>query len=328
MKDIVWSEKYRPKEMSDYIATEDFKENIKELTKNPIAMPHFLFTSRSPGTGKTSLAYVIQHEIGCPNSDVLVLNSSDDRKIETIRGRVKNFALTMRSKKGVPRLVIMDEFDGMLSASQDALRFIMEKYSSNCKFILTANDDTKIINPIKSRCIHMQLKDIDKLDIASKLTLVCVNEGLKEVGGEKGKVEYKAIEKIVDIHYPDIRRMINHLQELAPNITLDKIKTKTEHEQELFSILKSGKSYNARKYIIQNGLDPREVLRYILDETLKLTPDVANTRAEVMFKEEEFEKRRRQTIWEIAEADFRISMGADPDIQMFSFIKKFEEVWG
>ncbi len=117
----IWTEKYRPKKVSEIVG--DFKEKITQYLQDPKAIPNFLFYSKSPGTGKTTLAKCVINELGC---DSLIINSSDDRKIETIREKVKEFAMAQTSKQGLKRCVFLDEFDGMTGIAQNALRNIME----------------------------------------------------------------------------------------------------------------------------------------------------------------------------------------------------------
>lgn len=107
-ENAMWTEKFRPRKISDMVG--DFKEKILEHLKNPMSVPHFLFYSKAPGTGKSTLMKAIINELGC---DALIINSSDERKIETIRERVKEFAMTKSSKEGIKRCVALDEVDGM-----------------------------------------------------------------------------------------------------------------------------------------------------------------------------------------------------------------------
>jgi replication factor C small subunit len=105
---LMFTEKYRPKKVSDLVG--DFKDKILKYLQNPDAMPHFLFYSKTPGTGKSSLMRAIVNELSC---DYLLLNSSDDRKIEVVRDKVKQFSMTKSSRIGKRRAVLLDEFDGM-----------------------------------------------------------------------------------------------------------------------------------------------------------------------------------------------------------------------
>ena len=140
----VWTEKYRPKEWDGLIC--DFKEKFIRLLKEPKQMQHILLFSQKPGTGKTTIAKIIINQL---KADNLQLNASDERKMEVIREKIKTFVKSMSSNPGVPRIVFLDECDGMLKASQEALRSLMEEYTDNAKFILTCNNIDKIIEPIQ-----------------------------------------------------------------------------------------------------------------------------------------------------------------------------------
>ena len=164
--DAIWTEKYRPKRVSEMVG--DFKEKIIKYLEDPASIPHFLLYSKSPGTGKTTLAKAIINELELKR-DSLVLNSSDDRKIDTIREKVKEFSMTKGTKPGIRRVVFLDEFDGMLKASQDALRNIMETYASNVFFILTCNNINKVIEPLQSRCLKVAFTYPDKKEVKTFL---------------------------------------------------------------------------------------------------------------------------------------------------------------
>lgn len=107
-KNLVWTEKYRPDKIDGIVG--DFREKLKAYLKNPLSIPNFIFYSKSPGCGKTTSGKAIIKELGC---DSLIINSSDDRNIETVRDKVKQFAMTMGTKDGLKRCVFLDEADGM-----------------------------------------------------------------------------------------------------------------------------------------------------------------------------------------------------------------------
>ena len=144
----IWTEAYRPQVFNDVII--DKKSLIENYLKEPNTIPSFLFSSAKPGTGKTTTAKIIAKTLKC---DILSLNSSDERGIDTVRDKIKAFAESMSSLEGMKRCVFMDEADRSTSTAQDALKNIIETYSDNCFFIFTCNDISKITEPIRSRCV-------------------------------------------------------------------------------------------------------------------------------------------------------------------------------
>jgi len=307
MKNIMWTEKYRPKILDDIVGLD--VSVIKKAIENPMSMPHFLFISKCPGTGKTTICKAIQNEL--KSKDCLILNSSDERKLETIRGKIIDFASSMRSDNNIPRFIHMDEFDGMLTASQEALRFIMEKYNKNCKFLLTANSESKICDPIKSRCTIIRINELPREDIKNRLLYILEQENIP-----KENIEEEAIDKIIDIYYPDMRSMINKLQELSPNILLEKVKTQTEVEDKYYELLKEGNIYTVRKFVIENNLDPHTLLIRLIDNI---------TNDEIIKEKERFNDRFVKLLYYIAEVDR--APAADKEIQLFAVGVKFIELF-
>jgi len=169
----------------------DFKSKILKYLHNPQNIPHFLLYSKMPGTGKTTLAKAIIKELGC---DYIIINSSDDRKIETIREKVKTFARAKTSKEGLRKCIFLDEVDGMLKIPQEALRNTMETYAGNAFFIMTCNNVNKIIEPLKSRCVQIPFAYPDKTEIYKYLEMICEKEELPYT--EDG------IKILIDLNYP------------------------------------------------------------------------------------------------------------------------------
>jgi len=299
----LWVEKYRPSHFSDIIGQD--VATIQNLVKDPMGMTHLLLESRSPGTGKSSMANVIRNEIGCPKEDFMVMNSSEERKIETIRTIIKNFVQTKRTKTNVPRIIQMDEFDGMLAASQDAMRNLMETYSRNCKFILTANNVEKIIDPIRSRCVTIHMSDPPKEEIAKRLEYILTTE--------KVSFDKEGIRLIIDAYYPDMRSMINKLQELSfseKGITKDIILQRKQVEEQLYDLLRTSRNvYKCREFIIQNNIDVESTLKFIIEKVVYDVRYSAQIREEIAFMG--------------AEINYRMMVGSDKEIQMTAFIMKY-----
>lgn len=195
--DLAWIEKYRPSSFEDLVLND--KSLILNYLKNPLSMPSFIFHSVKPGTGKTSLAKLIIKELGC---DDLPLNASDERGIDTIRDKVNLFSRSMSSRAGSKRCVFLDEADSMTKQAQDSLRNLMEEYSDNVFFIFSANDYSKIIEPIRSRCQSINFERPDKAGIEMRLLEICQKEDMR-----------CNLSELLNTYYPDMRKMIGILQE-------------------------------------------------------------------------------------------------------------------
>jgi len=198
LRDTIFVEKYRPQTLEELILKN--KTKITKFFDNNKTIPNFLLVSNKPGTGKTSLARII---INMTNADSIKINASDDRGIDIIRQKVKKFAGAL-STNGKRRCVFLDEAEGMTRQSQDSLKSIIETYADNTFFIFTANEQNKIIEPIRSRCIVIDFELPDKKDIYDRLDYICRKENME--------VKTDDVHRLIDYNYPDIRSMINTLQ--------------------------------------------------------------------------------------------------------------------
>jgi replication factor C subunit 3/5 len=197
-------EKYRPKRLSDMVSHEEILTTINMFVERK-NIPHFLFHG-PPGTGKTSCILALARQLYGDNFKkmTLELNASDDRGINVVRERIKEFCNTlMLSSKGV-KLVILDEADMMTSAAQFALRRVIEKYTKNARFCLICNQVSKIIPAIQSRCMRFRFSPLKKEQCFIRLTQICEKE--------KIPIDEKTIEKIIEIGKGDMRKILNILE--------------------------------------------------------------------------------------------------------------------
>lgn len=199
LKKLIYTEAYRPSTFDELIFTE--KKKLIEHLKTPKTIPSFIFNSSKPGTGKTSCAKVIINHLKC---DSLITNASDERGIDTIREKVNLFARSMSFDEGIKKCVFLDEADGLTKQAQDSLRNLMETYSDNVFFIFSCNDITKIIEPIRSRCVSFNFNKPDKKEILERLTSICKKEEIS--------LSEEALNKIINVYYPDIRSMVMCIQ--------------------------------------------------------------------------------------------------------------------
>lgn len=193
----IWAEKYRPDTLEGYIGNESMKAKFaKYIAEGDI--PHILLYG-SAGTGKTTAAKILIGNIEC---DSKIINASDDNNIETVRTVIRNFAST--ASFAPIKIMVLDEFDGFTRQGQEALRNLMEQYSMNCRFILTANYKQRVIDPIVSRSTTFEVVPPSMKDVAVHLASVLKQEGV----GYKSQ----AIKSIVEAYFPDIRKIFNEAQ--------------------------------------------------------------------------------------------------------------------
>ena len=173
----MWIEKYRPKTMKDVVGHMEFRPIWDKWIKEK-DMPHVILAGQH-GIGKTTIAIALARDILGEgfNLNFLELNASDDRKLEVVRTKIKDFATT-RSLGVACKICLLDEMDEMTPNAQKALKRIMEKYASNVRFIITTNHLHKIIRPIQSRCVVQKLKPVDKYAIRGLIFKICQSENL------------------------------------------------------------------------------------------------------------------------------------------------------
>ncbi len=256
-------EKYRPTNIDNYVGNESIKNTIKSyIDQNDIQ--NLLFYGPA-GTGKTTLAKLIAKNIDC---DLLYINASDERGIETIRDKVSGFASTMSFK--ALKIVILDEADFLTIMAQASLRNVIETFSRSTRFILTCNYLERIIDPLQSRCQTLKIIPPDKLEI--------VNHLMKVVNKEKIKCSVNDLETITNNNYPDVRKMLNTIQVSTANNTL-KLDTDTligsNYQSQILEELKTKKpNWRTIRQIIadSNVKDFEGFYRFLYDNSSKYAP--------------------------------------------------------
>ena len=193
----LWVEKYRPQTLEGYVGNEVIKNKVSDYL-NQGSIQNLLLYGVA-GTGKTTLAKLIANNLNC---DLLYINASDERGIDTIREKIIPFASSMGF--GDVKIVILDEADYITPQAQATLRNTMESFSGNTRFILTCNYLERIISPLQSRCQTFEITPPSKGDVFDTLKNILANEGIE--------ASKSTSMKVIDTHYPDIRKIINTIQ--------------------------------------------------------------------------------------------------------------------
>jgi len=308
ISDIMWVEKYRPHKIADLVDQKEIVGSIQALLKNQSEMPHLLF-SGSPGVGKTTMALCLSHEILGEHwkDSTLELNASDERGINMVRNRVKTFSRFAGLDTEIPfKIIILDEADEMTADAQTALRRIIEDTAKFCRFILIANNVSKIIAPIQSRCAVFKFSTIPEKDLISHL---------KEIAKkEKTKADEKGLAAIYEYSEGDLRHAINLLQATASlgaiteaNVKASAGLTKIKDVDDVLKLALGGKISDARNKMIElikvYGMSESDFLKYINSAVYKTK-----------------NKNLSDIVQTIAKYDFRILSGANPEIQLSALL--------
>ncbi|MBR1888665.1 MAG: replication factor C small subunit [Candidatus Methanomethylophilus sp.] len=301
----IWTEKYRPKTLDDVVGQKTITDRLKGYVeaKN---MSHLMFAG-SPGTGKTTCALALARSMYGDSwrGNFIELNASDDRGIDVVRGKIKDFARTAPVDGAEFKIIFLDESDALTNDAQGALRRTMEKYSKTCRFILSCNYSSKIIDPIQSRCAVFRFRPLSNEDIREYLERIC-----KEVSLE---VEEGALDALVYISRGDMRRAVNTLQtadSLGVPISVDVISkvSGSANEDEIMGILTSAlagrfteASSKLDKVMIDYGLSGQDIIRQMHSQIFKLSVDTES---------------KVKLIDKTGEIEFRIIEGSNEKIQL------------
>lgn len=308
----IWTEKYRPSKFEDIVGQEEIIKRVKNLT-NSLNIPHMLFAGPA-GTGKSTLAIIVAKDLFKEywRENYLELNASDARGIDVIRQEVKNFART-KSLGSVPfKIIFLDEADALTREAQQALRRTMENFTGTCRFVLSCNYSSKIIDPIQSRCVVFRFKLLEKKDVDKVIRRISENE--------KITIDEKALNVLYEGSEGDCRRAINLLQasnSISPVIT-----------DEIINILLSSAKPKDIKIVLDYALagdfqkSRERLLEIMLKESISGTDIIKSIQKEIWSLDIDPELKVKLTE-KTGEVEFRLVEGSDEFIQLESLLASF-----
>ena len=308
----VWTEKYRPKKLSDVKGQPEVVSRLKAFVKSK-SMPNLLFAGPA-GIGKTASAIAIARELYGETweDNILELNASDERGIDIIRHKVKDFARTKAVDKVPFKIIYLDEADALTKEAQHALRRTMEDYSNTTRFILSCNYSSKIISPIQSRCAIFRFKPIDK-KVASELIKRIAKEEKLEISDAAIEIIYKASEG-------DMRKAENILQATASitsNIDEKIVSSVISFAEpgEVEKLVKYALSGDFKKaketlgeIMVKHGLSGLDIIKQIQNQIWNLDIE---------------DKQKIELIKICGEYEFRLVEGSNEFIQLAALLAEF-----
>jgi replication factor C small subunit len=303
-RDEIWTEKYRPRRLSEVAGQDAIIRNLSSYVKAR-NLPHLIFSGPA-GVGKTAAAVALARELFGEtwSENFTELNASDERGIEVVRNNIKNFARTMPIGNAAFKIIFLDEADALTDAAQSALRRTMERYSGTCRFILSCNYSSKIIEPIQSRCSVYRFKALSYDAIAARIRYIADQEGLT--------ISEEVIRAINYVAMGDMRRAVNAVQSAA--VLSDELRPEM-----IYEITAMARPEQIRALITQalagQFFEALEALDTLLGKGISGDEILAQMHRLVIGME--IPARKKVELMDrIGEADFRITEGANERIQL------------
>lgn len=294
-KHALWMEKYRPSTIDEYIFHDESQERAIRRMIADQSIPHLLL-SGVQGSGKTALALILINELNIDDMDVLMLNASEENSVDVIREKIKSFVSTFAL--GSFKVVLLDEADYITPSGQAILRNMMETYNESARFILTCNYEHRIIPAIVSRSQQFRFKAGNRDDITEYAAKILLSEDVE--------FDLDQLDKYISIGYPDVRKIVNLLQQNTTDGKLhdaDGTSEGSDYKFELLELLEKDDWNSARNLCCGTVVaeEWEEVYRFLYENLDKS------------------KKYQKQEKWEagivaIAEHLYKHGICADPEI--------------
>lgn len=311
---LMWTEKYRPQSFETMVNQKDIVAGVSSMIKEG-NIPHMIFAGPA-GVGKTTMALCVAREIHGDRwrEETLELNASDDRGIGMVRDYVKGFALAGKldidKSANKPKLVILDEADEMTNEAQSALRRIIEDGARQTRFIILCNNLSQLIVPIQSRCVVFRFSRLSKEDIAKHLATICEKEAVK--------YDMSVLNSIHDMTLGDVRHSVNVLQTIASlgevnteNMNVAVGKSARDDVRDILHMALAGKLVQAQHELMKvlSSLTAADFIKYI---SLEARDHPAYGKITTC----------------LAEYEYRITYGSNPEIQLTGLLADLVEIGG